>query len=166
MSPKIERAIYIAVIIVLSGVLLAFGKKEVELRNNLPMTVDELADKMSNPKINLQIIDVRPYKPSEEEEDEAEDTDFYTLVHIPGAIPMPDCDLSKTPKDARPQISPYVPTVIVSKNGDPKVFEKCKKFFKFVRNLKGGIVAWDEAGYPEDEDEYTPPSAGGGGGCL
>lgn len=166
MNPKIERAIYIAVLVVLSGVLLAFGKKEVELRNNLPMTVDELADKMSNPKLNLQIIDVRPYQPSEEEEDEAEDTDFYTGVHVPGAIPMPDCDMNKTPEDARPQISPYVPTVIVSKDGDPKVFEKCKKFFKFVRNLKGGIVAWDEAGYPEDEGEYEPPSAGGGGGCL
>ncbi|WP_457626601.1 rhodanese-like domain-containing protein [Persephonella sp.] len=166
MNPKIERIIYIGIILVLSGLLISFGKKDVELRKQIPITVEELYKKLANPKINIQIIDVRPYEIPEEEEDEAEETDYYTGVHIPGAIPFPDCDESKTPEEALPQINPYLPTVIVSKDGDPEIFKKCAKKFPFAQNLKGGMVAWDDEGYPEDEGEYTPPAAGGGGGCL
>ncbi len=166
MNPKIERAIYIGIILVLAVLVLSFGKKQIELQESLPLTVDQLYKKLQNPKINLQIIDVRPYEPTEEEEDEAEDYDFYTLAHIPGAIPMPDCDESKTPKEALDHINYYLPTVIISKHGDPKIFQKCAKKFKIVQNVKGGMEAWLDAGYPTEEDEYTPPAAGGGGGCL
>ncbi|WP_032496851.1 rhodanese-like domain-containing protein [Hydrogenivirga sp. 128-5-R1-1] len=166
MSPKIERAIYIGIIAVLALLVLSFGKKQVELQKNLPLTVEQLYKKLGNPRINLQVIDVRPYQPSEEEEDDAEDYQFYTLEHIPGSIPMPDCDLSKTPEDAKDHINFYLPTVIVSEDGNPEIFKKCAQKFKIVQNVKGGMKAWLDAGYPTEEDEYVPPKAGGGGGCL
>jgi len=166
MNPKIERAIYIGIIVVLSGFLLSLGKQQLELKKKLPVTIEELYNMLSNPKLNLQIIDVRPYEVGEEEEDEAEEIDYYTGAHIPGSIPFPDCDETKAPEDALKQINPYLPTIIVSKNGDPEIFKKCASRFPFARNLTGGIIAWDEEGYPEEEGEYEPPSAGGGGGCL
>ncbi|HHG73812.1 MAG TPA: rhodanese-like domain-containing protein [Persephonella sp.] len=166
MNPKIERIVYIGIIVVLAGLLLSFGKKDLELRKQIPVTVEELYEKLVNPKVNIQVIDVRPYELSEEEEEEAEDTDYYTGVHIPGAIPLPDCDESKAPEKALPQISPYIPTVIVSRDGDPEIFKKCAKKFPFAQNLEGGMVAWDEEGKPVEEGEYEPPAAGGGGGCL
>ncbi len=166
MSAKLERVLYIVVIGILSLVLLGLGKTEIELQKKIPITAEELYKKLGNPKITIQIIDVRPYEIPEEEEDEAEEIDYYTGAHIPGAIPLPDCDESKAPKEALKHINPYLPTVIVSKDGDPKIFEKCAKKFTIVQNLKGGMEAWDDAGYPEDEGEYEPPAAGGGGGCL
>ncbi len=166
MNAKVERLIYIGIIVVLSALLLSFGKKEIELKRQIPLTAQELYEKLGNPKITLQIIDVRPYEVSEDEEDEAEEIDYFTGAHIPGAIPLPDCDESKAPEEALKQINPYLPTVIVSKDGDPKIFKKCINKFTIVQNLKGGMEAWDEAGYPEDEGEYEPPAAGGGGGCL
>jgi len=165
MNPKVERIIYLGTILVLTGLLLSFGKEDLELRKKLPISVEELYEKLGNPKINIQIIDVRPYELPEEEE-EAEETDYYTGVHIPGAIPYPECDDSKVPKEAKPYINPYLPTVIVSKDGDKEIFKKCAEKFSFAQNLEGGMIAWDEEGYPEDEGEYQPPAAGGGGGCL
>ncbi|NPA53244.1 MAG: rhodanese-like domain-containing protein [Aquificae bacterium] len=166
MNPKIERLIYLGVIAVLSLALLALGKKEIELRKQIPITAQELYEKLGNPKVTIQIIDVRPYEVSEEEEDEADEIDYYTGAHIPGAIPLPDCDESKAPEEALKHINPYLPTVIVSKDGDPEIFKKCAEKFTIVQNLQGGMEAWDEEGYPEDEGEYEPPAAGGGGGCL
>jgi len=166
MSPKVERFIYISVIVILSFVLLSFGKKEIELSKQIPITVEELYEELGNPKVNIQIIDVRPYEIPEEEEDEAEDTDYYTGVHIPGAIPFPDCDESKVPEEALPHINPHLPTVIVSRDGDMEIFKKCAQKFPFAKNLKGGMVAWDEEGYPEEEGEFEPPASDGGGGCL
>jgi len=166
MNPKIERGIYIGIIIILAGYLLVLGKEYLELKKKLPITAEELYDMLSNPKLNIQIIDVRPYEVDEEEEDEAEEIDYYTGAHIPGSIPFPDCDESKTPEEALKQINPYLPTIVVSKDGNPEIFKKCASKFPFARNLAGGIEAWDEEGYPEEEGEYEPPSAGGGGGCL
>ncbi|WP_456401078.1 rhodanese-like domain-containing protein [Persephonella sp.] len=166
MSPKVERIIYISIIAVLSIVLFSFGKKEVELQKQIPITAEELYKKLSNPKVTIQIIDVRPYEIPEEEEDEAEEIDYFTGAHIPGSIPFPDCDESKIPEEAKDQINPYLPTVIVSRDGDPEIFKKCSEKFSMAQNLAGGIYAWDDEGYPEDEGEYEPPKAGGGGGCL
>jgi hypothetical protein len=79
---------------------------------------------------------------------------------------MPDCEESKTPEEALPQINYYLPTVIISKEGDEEIFKKCLQKFKMAQNLAGGITAWADEGYPLDEGEYEPPKAGGGGGCL
>jgi len=167
LSPKIERAIYIGIIAVLSLILLMSGKKELELRSQIPASPEELYKLMGNPKIAIQIIDVRPYAPEDEDEEPENEYKYYTQIHLPGAIPMPDCDINKAPEEARKQINPYLPTFIVSENGDPKMYEKCKGKFIIVRNLIGGIRMWDEEkGYPTEEGEYEPPQAGGGGGCL
>ncbi len=164
MNPKIERVIYIGLIIVLAGLLVSFGKKEIELQKQIPITAEELYKKLANPRVNLQIIDVRPYEP--EDEDYEDEYMYYTDIHLPGAIPLPDCDETKAPEEAVEQINPYLPTIIVSENGDPEIFKKCAQKFKIVQNLAGGIVAWDEAGLPTEDGEYEPPKMGGGGGCL
>ncbi|NPA13345.1 MAG: rhodanese-like domain-containing protein [Aquificae bacterium] len=166
MNPKLERLVYIGIIVVLAGYLLHLGKVKVELEKQIPITIDELYEMLGNSKLTVQIIDVRPYEAEDEDEEDEEELNYYTEAHIPGAIPFPDCDETKTPEDALPNINPYLPTIIVSKDGDPEIFQKCAEKFPFARNLKGGILAWDEEGYPEDEGEYEPPSAGGGGGCL
>ncbi len=164
MNPKIERAIYIGLIVVLAGLLVSFGKKEVELQKQIPVTAEELYKKLANPNINIQIIDVRPYEP--EDEDYDDEYLYYTDIHLPGAIPLPDCDESKAPEEAVEQINPYIPTIIVSRDGDPEIFQKCAQKFKIAQNLAGGIVAWDDAGLPTEDGEYEPPKVGGGGGCL
>ncbi len=164
MNPKIERAIYIGLIVVLAGLLVSFGKKEVELQKQIPVTAQELYKKLANPNVNIQIIDVRPYEP--EDEDYDDEYLYYTDIHLPGAIPLPDCDESKAPEEAVEQINPYIPTIIVSRDGDPEIFKKCAQKFKIAQNLAGGVVAWDEAGLPTEDGEYEPPKMGGGGGCL
>lgn len=164
MNPKIERVIYIGLIIVLAGLLVSFGKKEIELQKQIPITAEELYKKLANPRVNLQIIDVRPYEP--EDEDYEDEYMYYTDIHLPGAIPLPECDETKAPEEAVEQINPYLPTIIVSRDGDPEIFKKCAQKFKIVQNLAGGIVAWDEAGLPTEDGEYEPPKMGGGGGCL
>lgn len=89
MNPKIERIIYISIIAILSIVLLGYGKKEIELQKQIPLTAEELYKKLSNPKVTIQIIDVRPYEVPEEEEDEAEEIDYYTGAHIPKGSHFP-----------------------------------------------------------------------------
>jgi len=163
MSPKVERSIYIAVILVLAVLLVSFGKKEVELQKKIPITAEELYQKMSNPKIKLQIVDVRPLTSDD-------DVGGYEDSRIPGALPFPNCDESQMNtenlKAALKNINPYLDTVIVSKDGDPAIFEKCASKFTKVQNLAGGMKAWQQAGFPDESGEYTPPKAGGGGGCL
>ena len=166
MKFNLEKFIYTGVIFVLAGLLVSFGKKEIQLQKEIPVTADELYKKIANPNVTLQIIDVRPYELADEDEESDEDFVYYVDGHIPNSIPFPDCDESKTPKEALEHINPYLPTIIVSRDGNPEIFKKCAQKFTIVQNLKGGIIAWDDAGYPEEEDEYTPPAAGGGGGCL
>ncbi len=167
MSAKVERAIYIGIILVLGIVLIVWGKQELKIKSEIPATPEELYKTMANPKVNIQIIDIRPYKPANEDEEPDDDYMYYTQIHIPGAIPMPDCDINKAPEKAKDQINPYLPTFIISENGDPKLAEKCKGKFNVARNVIGGIKMWDEKmSYPTEEDEYEPPQAGGGGGCL
>ncbi len=167
MNPKVERIIYLGIIGVLAILLVSFGKKEVELQKEIPITVDQLYAKLQNPSVkvgkNFQIIDVREY----ESEDEDDEIGGYVDQHIPGAIPLPDCDESKAPPEAVEHINPYLPTVIVSRDGNPEIFKKCAKKFTLVQNLKGGMEAWlEEHDEIVEEDEYEPPKAGGGGGCL
>jgi 3-mercaptopyruvate sulfurtransferase SseA len=163
MNPKIERGIYIAVIAVLAIVLISFGKKELELKKQMPITAEELYKKLSNPKLKVQIIDVRELTSSD-------DVGGYEDSRIPGALPYPNCDDSKMNQgylvEAKKRINPYLYTVIVSKDGDPEIFKKCAEKFTNVQNLAGGMKAWQEAGLPDESGEYTPPKAGGGGGCL
>lgn len=163
MSPKIERSIYIVLILVLGVVLLSMGKKQIELQKNIPITSEELYKKLSNPKIKVQIIDVRPLTSDD-------DVGGYEDSRIPGSLPFPGCDETKMSsenlQEALKRINPYAYTVIVSTDGNKQIFEECSKKFKNAQNLAGGMAAWQEAGLPDESGEYVPPKAGGGGGCL
>lgn len=163
MSPKIERGVYIGIIVILAVVLLSMGKKQIELQRNIPITAEELYKKLSNPKLKVQIIDTRPLTSDD-------DVGGYEDSRIPGALPFPDCDESKMTsenlQEALKRINPYAYTIIVSTNGDKAIFEKCAQKFKNAQNLAGGMAAWQETGLPDESGEYIPPKAGGGGGCL
>lgn len=163
MNPKIERTAYIAIIVVLATLVLSMGKKQIELQKNIPVTANELYEKLSNPKLKVQVIDTRPLTSDD-------DVGGYEDSRIPGALPFPDCDetkmTSETLQEALKRINPYAYTVIVSADGNREIFEKCAQKFKNVQNLAGGMAAWQEAGLPDESGEYVPPKAGGGGGCL
>ena len=70
------------------------------------------------------------------------------------------------PTAAKERIYPYVQTVIVSDEGDPALFEKCRARFGLAQNLTGGMAAWSAANLPEDTGEYSAPKNAAGGGCL
>ncbi|MEJ5172911.1 MAG: rhodanese-like domain-containing protein [Hydrogenothermaceae bacterium] len=163
MSPKVERSIYIVVIAILAVYLLILGKKQIELQKNIPITAEELYKKLSNPKLKVQVVDVRELTSSDE-------VGGYEDSRIPGSLPFPNCDESKMTtenlQEALKRINPYAYTVIVSTDGNPEIFKKCAEKFSNAQNLAGGMGSWQEAGLPDESGEYTPPKAGGGGGCL
>ncbi|MFT3912703.1 MAG: rhodanese-like domain-containing protein [Anaeromyxobacteraceae bacterium] len=90
----------------------------------------------------------------------------YEDARVPGALPMPGCDLAAAPEKARARIVPSVPTVIVTATGSAAEAARCAGFFTSARLLAGGQEAWTDANLPEDSGEYSPPSAKAGGGCL
>lgn len=163
MNPKIERSIYIGIIVVLSVIVLSLGKKELELKKQIPITAEELYKKLSNPKIKVQVVDVRELTSSDE-------VGGYEDSRVPGSLPFPNCDETKMNtenlKEALKRINPYMYTVIVSTDGNPEIFKKCAAKFNNAQNLAGGMKAWQEAGLPDESGEYTPPKAGSGSGCL
>lgn len=163
MNPKVERAVYIVVILVLSVYLIFLGKKQTEIQRNIPITAQELYDKLSNPKLKVQIIDVRELTSDD-------DVGGYEDSRVPGALPFPGCDKTKMTsenlQEALKRINPYTYTVIVSTDGNKEIFQKCAQKFNNAQNLAGGMAAWQEAGLPDESGEYVPPKAGGGGGCL
>lgn len=152
---KLELPIYVAAIAVLGALLFSEGKHATELQERAAVSPKELYTMLGNPQLKVQIVDLRPY-----------DDDNYIDTHIPGAIPMPGCDLDKTPESARDRIYPYVTTIIVTADGDQAAYDQCRAKFGVARNLAGGLTAWDDENKPEDTGEYSPPKAGAGGGCL
>ncbi len=149
-----EALVYVALILGLCGLLLEEGRRNTELQAKAQLTPKRLYARLSNPQLKLQIVDVR------------EDLAEFEDTHVPGALPFPGCDPAKLPPAAKDRVYPYVPTVIVSAEGDAAAFEKCREQFKLAWNLAGGITAWSDANLPEDSGEYTAPRVSAGGGCL
>ncbi len=164
MRPALQRTLFIGIIVTLIGVLGHLGKTQAELERRFPYSPQTLLRQLASSNTTLQLVDARP------KADEATATDDdvgdFEETHIPGAIPLPDCDVSKGSPLVLSQISSSIPTVIISKDGSRAVYEKCIAEFSLARNLFGGMVAWVEEGYPEADGEFVPPTMGTGGGCL
>ena len=161
MNGWIERGVFLAAIVGMTALLVNEGRTQVKLEGQVPITAKALYDQMAEGQA-FQLIDLRPL-----EDDDNEDVGGFQYLRVPKSTPMPNCDLSQAPEAARPHIKPQLPTVIITADGDPAAIERCG-VFKRARYLKGGVMAWSEAGLPEDEGEYTPPKpmGAGGGGCL
>ena len=130
------------------------GVRAEKLAASEPIDPKAFYETLKTSKVKIQIVDVR------------DGDDDYDDMHLPGAIPFPNCDLAATPEGARDRIIPSVLTLVVSDDGDEALFAKCAAFFTSARNLKGGMTAWDDENLPEDSGEYVPPKASAGGGCL
>jgi rhodanese-related sulfurtransferase len=150
-----ERLGWVAVILLLAGLLLVEGRRRVELERRVPVAPRLLYGLLSRSAVSLQLVDVRP-----------DLADGYEDTHVPGALPLPGCDLSRAPAAARERILTTVPTGVVSAAGDEPELPACLARFAAARALAGGMEAWGEARLPEDSGEYAPPSAKAGGGCL
>jgi rhodanese-related sulfurtransferase len=152
---SLEPIAWVAALALSSSFVVYEGDRRADIDERTALAPKALYKMIGSSQTKLQIVDVRP-DPSENYED----------THVPGALPFPDCDLDKTPAGAKDRIVRSVPTIVVSAEGDPKVFEKCAAFFTSARNLDGGLEAWIDASLPEDSGEYIPPKPSAGGGCL
>jgi rhodanese-related sulfurtransferase len=151
----LEPAAYAAVLLLLGGLILAEGRRRVELERRLPVEPRELYRLLARGITTWQVLDVRP-----------DLADGYEDAHVPGALPLPGCDHSRAPAEARARIISTVPTVLVSGAGDEAALQGCLARFAAARSLAGGMEAWSQARLPEDSGAYAPPSAKAGGGCL
>ena len=155
MRRALEPVGYAAVLVVLAGLALAEGRQRIELERRVPVEPRELYRLLSRSSTTWQVLDVRP-----------DLADGYEDSHVPGALPLPGCDPSRAPPEARERILPTVPTVLVSAGGAEPEVQACLARFAAARSLAGGMAAWSEARLPEDSGAYAPPSAKAGGGCL
>jgi len=151
----LEPLAYAAALLLLAGLLAVEGRRRVELERQLPVEPKELYRLLAKTQTTWQLLDVRP-----------DLADGYDDAHVPGALPLPGCDLAAAPEAARARILTTVPTVVISADGLEDGLEACVGRFASARSLAGGMTAWSAASLPEDSGEYTPPSAKAGGGCL
>ena len=152
---RFESLIYVAAMAILGLALLLEGRRTTELLARQAVSPKALYAQLSNPQLKLQIVDLRAY-----------DDDHYIDTHIPGAIPLPDCDATKAPEPARDRVYPYVSTIIVTDTGDAATFEACRAKFGQAQLLQGGMEGWSAANLPEDTGDYAAPKNAAGGGCL
>jgi rhodanese-related sulfurtransferase len=131
------------------------GARKADLDEATPIAAKPLYKMLGTSTTKVQLVDVRP-DPGEHYEDD----------HVPGSIPFPGCDAAGLDAAVKPFVVRSVPTIVISQDGDPKVFATCAAFFSAARNLEGGFDAWEEAGLPTVGDVYVPPKPSAGGGCL
>lgn len=155
MRRALEPLAYTAVLLFFAGLVLSEGRRRVELERRLPVAPKELYRLLARASSSWQVLDVRP-----------DLADGYEDAHVPGALPLPGCDLSRAPAEARQRIIATVPTVLVGGDGQEAEVEACLARFAAARSLAGGMSAWSDARLPEDSGSYAPPSAKAGGGCL
>ena len=152
---RLEPIGWLVVLALLSGMVVSEGRRRAALERQVPVSAGELYRTLARSKAALQVVDVRPNLEA-----------GYEDARVPGAIPMPGCDLAATPGPARDRIYAWVPTVLVTSSGDPVETARCAGLFTAARMLEGGMAAWTAANLPEDGGEYSPPAARAGGGCL
>ncbi len=150
----VEWAVYTATLAVLAGVLLNQGRANAQLQRQAPLSARAFYSELAHSQVKLQIVDAR------------ESAEAFEDTHVPGAIPVPGCDLANAPQAVRDRVYPYVPTVVITDAGDGRAFGACSTQFALARNLQGGMEAWSAAGLPEDSGEWVPPKPRTGGGCL
>lgn len=155
MRRTLEVLAWAAVLATLSGLVVAEGRRRSALERRVPISAQQFYRTLARSQTTWQVVDVR--------EDLARG---YEDARVPGALPMPGCDLARAPEAARDRILPSVPTVIVTESGTGGDLHRCAAFFGSARVLAGGMEAWSDASLPEDSGEYSPPSAKAGGGCL
>ncbi len=155
MSARLELVAWAALLAALSAGVAVEGRRRADLERRAPLAPQELYRTLARSRTSWQVVDVR--------EDLA---GGYEDSHVPGAIPMPGCDPSRTPAAARDRILASVPTAVVSESGDGDTVRSCLARFTSARALAGGMDAWSSARLPEDSGEYAPPSVKAGGGCL
>jgi rhodanese-related sulfurtransferase len=155
MRARLEPAGWAALLLLLSGLVVSEGARRADLERRVPLSPAELYRTLARAGAGWQVIDARLDVAGE-----------YEDAHVPGAIPMPACDLARAPEVARQRIHRAVPTVIVTATGDGEEVRRCLAGFAAARSLAGGMEAWSEANLPEDSGEYSAPSAKAGGGCL
>ncbi|MBT3234699.1 MAG: rhodanese-like domain-containing protein [Bdellovibrionales bacterium] len=164
MSETKEWLLYLSIILVLGTVLISEGRTNIDLKRSQEMSAKQLYRDLAATGRSIQLVDVRPY---DEGDDDPEYTS-YQEAHIPGSIPIPGCDSKIADREAFEMVNPYTLTVLISKNGtiDGELKAKCSSLFIDSIIMVGGMVAWAQRDYPEEDGEYVAPPIGGGGGCL
>jgi rhodanese-related sulfurtransferase len=152
---RLELAGWAAALALLSAGLLLEGRRRVELERRVPVPARDVYRTLARSQTAWQVIDVRP-----------DLGDGYEDAHVPGAIPVPGCDLARAPVAARDRVFPSVPTIVVGDGADDAGLAVCLARFGAARPLAGGMTAWSAARLPEDSGPYSPPSVKAGGGCL
>ncbi len=152
---RLEYIGWMLALALLSGMVVNEGRRRAELERAVPVGAVELYRALARSKTPPQVVDVR-----------ADLASGYEDARVPGAVPMPGCDLAAAPASARRHIHPSVPTVLVTSTGDPAEAARCAGVFTAARMLAGGMEAWSGANLPEDSGAYWPPPARAGGGCL
>lgn len=140
---------------VAAGLVWSEGTRRTALEARVPVPPKDLYRALAQSQTGLQIVDVREDLSS-----------GYGEAHVPGALPLPGCDLAAAPERARARIVRSAPTVLVGATGAAVETARCAGLFTSARTLAGGMAAWDDASLPEDSGEYAPPSSRAGGGCL
>jgi len=151
----LEPLVLVGALAILSTLVVLEGRRRVDLERQLPVEPRDVYRTLARSGTAWQVLDVR--------KDIAEG---YEDAHIPGAIPVPACDVEQAPAAARERVLLSVPTIIVSGSGDEPDLGTCVARFASARRMAGGMAAWSAARLPEDSSSYSPPSAKAGGGCL
>ena len=152
MSASLETAAWLAALAAAAGLVWSEGAERAALERRVPVAPRELYRALARAPEGLQVVDVR------------EDRGGFEDAHVPGAIPLPGCELARAPERARARLVGSAPTVLVGATGAAEETERCAGLFRSARTLAGGMEGWSEAGLPEDAGAWIPPPPETGGG--
>ncbi len=105
------------------------------------LSVGQLHLKMTSAE-PLNLVDVREYPE-------------FAAGHLPSARLIPLGEIERR----RSEIDRDLPTYVICRTGRRSLEAQAKLFslgFKEVQNVKGGMVAWQKAGYPVEKEARVP----------